>query len=125
MFRLRRRPAVAACAILAVMLGGCAPLSTRPSQHSASPAEPARSAGGKIFDKWCSDCHIAGGRGSQALQRKYQGAVPAVLEQRNNLPPDYVMLVVRRGISFMPSFRKTEISDIDLALVAGYLTPSQ
>jgi hypothetical protein len=25
----------------------------------------------------------------------------------------------------MPSFRKTEISDIDLALVVAYLTPSQ
>jgi len=60
-----------------------------------------------------------------ALQRKYQGAVPAVLEQRDNLPPDYIKLVVRRGISFMPSFRKTEISDTDLALVAAYLTPTK
>jgi mono/diheme cytochrome c family protein len=109
---------------LAVALVGCAPLSTRPSTHSP-PAEPARSAGGKIFDKWCGDCHTAGGPGSLALQRKYQGALPAVLEQRNNLPPDYVKLVVRRGISFMPSFRKTEISDVDLALVAAYLAPSQ
>jgi mono/diheme cytochrome c family protein len=124
-FRLRRRPAVAACTILAATLVGCAPLSTRPSPHSAPPTEPARSAGGKIFDKWCRDCHTAGGPGSLALQRKYQGALPAVLEQRNNLPPDYIKLVVRRGISFMPSFRKTEISDIDLALVVAYLTPSQ
>jgi mono/diheme cytochrome c family protein len=124
-FRLRPRLAVAACAILAVTLVGCAPLSTRPSPHSAALAEPARSAGGKIFDKWCSDCHTAGGPGSLALQRKYQGALPAVLEQRNNLPPDYVKLVVRHGVSFMPSFRKTEISDIDLALVAAYLAPSQ
>ena len=87
--------------------------------------QPERSAGGRIFDKWCRDCHAAGGPGSRALQRKYQGAVPAVLEQRNNLPPEYVKLVVRRGISFMPTFRKTEISDDELALVAAYLTPSQ
>jgi mono/diheme cytochrome c family protein len=33
--------------------------------------------------------------------------------------------VVRQGISFMPSFRKTEISDADLALLAAYLAPSQ
>jgi len=32
---------------------------------------------------------------------------------------------VRHGISFMPSFRKTEISDADLALLAVYLAPSQ
>jgi hypothetical protein len=56
-----------------------------------------------------------------ALQRRYQGTLPAILEQRSNLPPEYVTLVVRRGISFMPSFRKTEISDADLALVTHYL----
>jgi (+)-pinoresinol hydroxylase len=123
-FRLRRRPTVAAYAMVAVTLIGCAPLS-RASPQSASLVEAQRSAGGKIFDKWCRDCHTAGGPGSRALQRRYQGAVPADLEQRNNLSPEYVKLVVRRGMSFMPTFRKTEISDADLALVADYLTPSQ
>ena len=56
-----------------------------------------------------------------ALERKYHGAVPAILEQRTKLPPDYVSYVVRHGISFMPSFRKTEISDAELARVAAYL----
>ena len=121
--RHRYRPAVAACAILAVTLGGCAQVSTRPAQHAAITPEPVRSEGGRIFDKWCGDCHDAGGPGSRALQRKYQGTVPAVLQQRENLPPEYVKLVVRRGISFMPSFRKTEISDDELALVAAYLAP--
>jgi mono/diheme cytochrome c family protein len=60
-----------------------------------------------------------------ALQRKYGGKVPAVLEQRSNLTAAYVKLAVRRGVSFMPSFRKTEISDADLALLAAYLAPSQ
>jgi mono/diheme cytochrome c family protein len=85
-----------------------------------------RSAGAKIFDKWCSDCHHpASGPGSMALQRKYQGRLPAVLEQRTDLLPAYVQVVVRNGVSFMPSFRKTEISDADLALVAAYLARSQ
>jgi (+)-pinoresinol hydroxylase len=120
--RLMRGRAVATCAVLAVALGGCTSLWTRPSPHSAPAAEPARSAGGKIFDKWCSDCHSTpGGPGSLALQRKYKGNHAAVLEQRSDLRPDYVTLVVRHGISFMPSFRKTEISDADLALVAVYL----
>ena len=124
--RLRRGRAVAACAVLAVTLGGCSPLWRRPSPHYSPPAEPARSAAGKIFDKWCSDCHsTAEGPGSLALQRKYRGNLPAILEQRSDLRPDYVKLVVRHGISFMPSFRKTEISDADLALLAAYLAPSQ
>jgi (+)-pinoresinol hydroxylase len=125
-FRLRRGRAVAVCAVLAVTLCGCSPLWRRPSPHSAPPAEAARSAGRKIFDQWCSDCHsTAEGPGSRALQRRYQGSLPAVLEQRSDLRPDYLKLVVRHGISFMPSFRKTEISDADLALLAAYLAPSQ
>ena len=125
-FRLRLGPAGAACAVLAVSLGGCAPLSTRPSLQSAPAAEPARSAGGQIYDKWCSDCHsTAMGPGSRALERKYRGVLPAVLQQRSDLRPDYIKLVVRTGVSFMPSFRKTEISDADLALMAAYIAPSQ
>ena len=123
-FRHRPRLAVAAYAILAATPFVCAPLS-HASPQAASAAIPERSTGGKIYDKWCRDCHAAGGPGSRALQRKYQGALPAVLEQRNNLPPEYVKLVVRRGMSFMPTFRKTEISDAELALVADYLTPSR
>ena len=116
----------AACAALAVTLGGCALQWTPSPPHSVPPAEPVQSAGGKVFDKWCSDCHsTAEGPGSQALQRKYRGAVPAILEQRRDLRPGYVKLAVRRGVSFLPSFRKTEISDADLALLAAYLAPSQ
>lgn len=125
-FRLERGPAVAACAILALALGGGALLWARPSPHPAPPAEPARSAGEKVFDKWCSDCHsTAEGPGSLALQRKYKGEIPAVLEQRSDLTPDFVRPVVRQGMSFMPSFRKTEISDADLELLAAYLASTQ
>jgi len=125
-FRFRTGLAVAVCAVLAVALGGCAPQRTHPSPHSAPAAETAHVAGRKTFDKWCGDCHsTAGGPGSVALQRKYRGVLPAVLEQRSDLRPDYVTLAVRHGVSFMPSFRKTEISDADLALVAAYLAPRQ
>jgi len=117
--------AFVACAVLAVVLAGCAAQRTRAASPPGPATSTARSAGGSVFDRWCGDCHhTPDGPGSLALQRKYRGAVPAVLEQRTNLPPAYVKLVVRRGISFMPSFRKTEISDADLQLVATYLTPS-
>jgi mono/diheme cytochrome c family protein len=120
--RLCRSSAVLACAVLAFALGGCAPLRTRQPPLSGAPGVIAGAAGAATFDKWCSDCHrTAGGPGSIALQRKYRGALPAVLEQRSDLVPEYVALVVRRGVSFMPSFRKTEISDAELALVASYL----
>jgi mono/diheme cytochrome c family protein len=124
-FALNCNRAVAASAVLAIALCGCSSLSARPSPPAAPEPQPTRSAGGKIFDKWCSDCHsTATGPGSLALARKYQGTLPAVLEQRSDLPPQYVTVAVRHGVSFMPSFRKTEISDADLALLAAYLAPA-
>jgi len=82
-----------------------------------------RSAGAKVFGKWCSDCHgTPNGPGSMALQRQYQGSVNPILEQRSDLNPDYIKLIVRHGMSFMPSFRKTEISDAELTQIAAYLT---
>jgi mono/diheme cytochrome c family protein len=84
-----------------------------------------RSAAAQIFAKWCGDCHGPAGPGSMALERKYGGKLPAVLQQRSDLRPNYIKLVVRHGMSFMPSFRKTEISDAELTLLAAYLAPSQ
>jgi (+)-pinoresinol hydroxylase len=124
--QFRRGLAVAGCAVLAVALSACSLPAMRPVPQSAPPPEAAHSAGRNTFDEWCADCHrTAQGPGSLALQRKYRGSLPAILEQRSDLRPDYVKLVVRHGVSFMPSFRKTEISDADLALVAAYLAPSR
>ena len=120
----RSRNRVAATA-LALALGGCANEQTRPSSQPALPVSPVRSAAAQIFDRWCGDCHGPMGPGSMALERKYGGKRPAVLQERSDLRPDYVKLVVRRGMSFMPSFRKTEISDAELTLLAAYLAPSQ
>jgi mono/diheme cytochrome c family protein len=61
------------------------------------------------------------GPGTQSLQRKYQGQVPAILDKRPGLPAALVEHTVRHGMSFMPPFRKTEISDAELASLATYL----
>jgi mono/diheme cytochrome c family protein len=76
------------------------------------------------YQKFCSACHGpgAGRPGTMALQAKYKGAEPALLDQRTDLTPELVKTYVRNGISVMPFFRKTEISDADLDLIALYLT---
>ncbi len=76
------------------------------------------------FQNYCSMCHGegAGQPGTLALQAKYKGAQPALLSQRTDLTPQLIKLYVRNGISIMPIFRKTEISDADLDLIADYLT---
>jgi hypothetical protein len=60
--------------------------------------------------------------GTQALEAKYKGAKPALLEQRTDLTPDVVRFFVRHGSGVMPFFRKTEVSDADLDALAAYLT---
>jgi (+)-pinoresinol hydroxylase len=76
------------------------------------------------YQKYCSACHGAGtGRpGTMALQAKYKGAEPALLDQRTDLTPELIKTYVRNGISVMPFFRKTEISDAELEAIALYLT---
>lgn len=80
--------------------------------------------GKEVFTHWCAPCHSAGNQfpGTAALQRKYQGALPAPLEQRTDLAPEAVKAFVRTGITVMPFFRKTEIGDDDLDALAAYLT---
>ena len=109
----------------AVLLGAIGMALTGPASGApALAADPSRAAGAAIYGKWCSDCHsTAGGPGSMALERKYHGQLPAILNQRTDLSADYVSQVVRHGVSFMPSFRKTEISNTELAQLGAYLTP--
>jgi len=81
--------------------------------------------GRQVFAYWCAPCHAAGPKhpGTQALEALYKGAKPAPLEQRTDLVPSVTQTFVRTGVSVMPPFRKTEISDADLAALAAYLAP--
>jgi mono/diheme cytochrome c family protein len=81
--------------------------------------------GHEVFQSWCAPCHAPGPRhpGTQALDVLYQGAKPAALEERTDLVPELTRAFVRTGVSVMPPFRKTEISDADLAALAAYLAP--
>jgi (+)-pinoresinol hydroxylase len=81
--------------------------------------------GNRVFQDWCAPCHAPGPRhpGTQALDALYKGQKPAALEQRTDLVPELTRAFVRSGVSVMPSFRKTEISDADLAALATYLAP--
>ncbi len=93
------------------------------SSHSANAAEQ-QANGQAVFDKWCGICHAPGPfhGGTAGLQAKYQGKVPAELEQRTDLSPEAITAFVRHGNRSMPSFRKTEISDAQLSAVVAYLT---
>jgi len=79
--------------------------------------------GQEVYQYWCWNCHGsgAGKPGTEALRAKYKDARPADLEQRTDLTPMVVKTFVRKGVSIMPMFRKTEISDPELDALATYL----
>jgi (+)-pinoresinol hydroxylase len=86
--------------------------------------------GKQLYEYWCATCHGPGiGNpgaqylpGEAALRAKYKGAVPGLLHERTDMKPEFVKLFVRQGITIMPFFRKTEISDAQLDAIAAYLT---
>lgn len=93
--------------------------------QTARAADPAATQGKAVFQKWCAPCHGAGADkpGTVALTTLYKGAKPGQLEERTDLTPAIVKQFVRHGVSVMPFFRKTEISDADLDAIAAYLAP--
>jgi len=82
--------------------------------------------GKQVYQQWCWACHGPGqGKpGTAALGIEYKGSKPAALEERTDLTAPAIRAFVRKGVYFMPSFRKTEVSDRDLADLAAYLTRS-
>jgi mono/diheme cytochrome c family protein len=91
----------------------------RPSGQVQSVVPP----GEQIYIRWCAECHASAMRpGTQALKRKYQGQVPAILHERVGIPAELIKHTVRHGMGFMPPFRKTEISDSELDSLATYLS---
>ena len=94
-----------------------------PGVAAAAPA-PTVEQGRQVFEAWCAPCHAAGPGhpGTAALAAKYKGAIPAELEKRgDSLPPALIRVMVRQGVSIMPIFRKTEVSDAELEAIVLYL----
>ena len=93
---------------------------TAPIHAQSMPA----AAGSAVYEKWCAPCHDPGINhpGTHALMAKYQGTKPAVLLERTDLPASVVKFFVRHGISVMPQFRKTEISDAELDALASFVS---
>jgi mono/diheme cytochrome c family protein len=46
---------------------------------------------------------------------------PALLEARDNLPAQYVILAARQGVGNMPAIPRGEVSDEDMKQIADYL----
>jgi len=92
--------------------------------HAAdSPASAATPKGQAVYEHWCAPCHAPGPGhpGTQSLELKYHGRIPAVLLERTDLPAQTVAQFVRQGVLLMAPFRKTEITDAELAALSAYV----
>lgn len=108
--------------LAALPLAACSPGEKAQKEATLSP-KIATTPGKRVFDRWCVQCHGDGPRypGTASLAARYGKDLPAALENRQDLTPETVALFVRRGVSIMPPFRKTEISDEELAALGAYL----
>jgi mono/diheme cytochrome c family protein len=97
---------------------------------AADVVDPATVASGKaVFQRVCAACHASGPGidgspmlpGAAALAAKHKGAVSPFLQERSDLTAEVLRIFVRNGSGTMPMFRKTEISDAEIAAVAAYL----
>jgi (+)-pinoresinol hydroxylase len=108
-------PRLAVFLVLAVALTSGAQAQS-PEQTSAVSAKA-------VYEHWCAPCHAPGPGhpGTQSLQLKSGGKLPAVLLDRTDLSPQAVALFVRHGVLLMAPFRKTEITDAELGALAAYV----
>jgi (+)-pinoresinol hydroxylase len=90
---------------------------------STARADPPAVSGERVYQHWCAPCHAPGPGhpGTQSLQLKYAGKLPADLLERTDLPAQAVATFVRQGVLLMAPFRKTEITDAELAALAAYV----
>jgi mono/diheme cytochrome c family protein len=100
------------CLLIALLLPTCG---------RAFAAESQADRGREVYQKWCTPCHGTGLGKPGTSAAAAHGVKPAVLEQRTDLTPEMIATAVRKGVYFMPRFRKTEISNADLAAIIDYL----
>ncbi len=100
--------------------------SAAPAAAGAAQFAKGENAGQEVFNRNCAACHADGVKfaGTMALAAKYEGAIPAALEQRTDLTSDVVRYFVRNGVSIMPGYRKSQITDKELDELALYLSKS-
>ena len=121
---MMRTPRTSRRAALALFLVAGASGAADPAPPAtAAPTPAAAPSGEAVYLRWCVHCHAAGrgNPGTESLQVKYGGRLPAVLLERTDLTPALVAQFVRQGVLSMPPFRKTEITDAELAALAAYV----
>jgi mono/diheme cytochrome c family protein len=110
--------------VASIVMGGLAAVAVMAPSLSLADTGVEHVQGKAVYTKWCAPCHAPGiiHPGTHALETKYQGVKSGVILEWKDLPASYVEYMVRHGMSVMPQFRKTEITDSELKALAAYLS---
>lgn len=90
------------------------------AQHIEA-AEQAPS-GATLYRHECVPCHAPGATASLMLAKRL-GKEKALLTERDDLDPDYIRSVVRRGINSMMPLSRVQVTDDQLHAIIRFLTP--
>ncbi len=124
------KPSLIPVAALALMLGACSQGADQPAggaaQNGAPPAPApitlssrSQASGGEaLYVEKCIMCHGPNGMGTGLLARRTD---VSLLEARNDLTKDYVILAARQGVGNMPAIPRGEVSDAQMEQIADYL----
>jgi mono/diheme cytochrome c family protein len=107
--------------IAALLLAGGAAIAQGPPpapKPTTLSSRPGATGGEALYLEHCASCHAPNGMGTGLLARRIQ---PPLLEARDNLPADYVVVAARQGIGNMPAIPRGEVSDAELKAIADYL----
>jgi mono/diheme cytochrome c family protein len=122
--RARNTGYAAAMAVLLVA-AGCgespAPPASPVVQVAAGPQPAVQLDGKSLYRERCGMCHQSIGMGVALLSRRPGDTSKGLLEERKDLSAAFVSTVVRAGLINMPRIARGEVSDAELAAIAGYL----
>lgn len=89
---------------------------------AARPASAAELTGQEVFDRHCVHCHGPSNEAVGTLQlARTRGQDKALLTERNDLPPEYIRMIVRQGLKAMPPFVPSDLNDAQLKALTEYL----
>ncbi|GAA0271685.1 hypothetical protein GCM10009127_09920 [Alteraurantiacibacter aestuarii] len=79
---------------------------------------PDATGGEALYVEFCAMCHAPNGMGTGLIARR---ADVSLLEERDDLTVELVVLSARNGIGNMPAIPRGEVSDEQLQQIAEYL----
>jgi (+)-pinoresinol hydroxylase len=80
------------------------------------PAERGR----QLYPRQCGICHLQNNFATGMLAKRL-GKEKSLLDERNDLQPEYIRFIVRNGIASMPALTRVQTTDEDLAAITAYL----